>query len=1229
MTVSSSTRLLTALALLAGGLAVVAAPLHAAQADDPAYPYPFDNTDGDETVQLMNVPGWPSSLVTAGARSSFVTESLSGAVAQEYGLTTKDPTKISDQLRQSWTDDEPYGPLNEFGNLGADSLALGDLTGDGELDAAYLVRGTGGGDDQIHLFGSQPDGFPYLASIFLAPGALSLTVTEASQAGIDGAAQPGYIFVRYADQLRAVRFLSADFELREVTVSGEPAGALVDLYHRGTWLDPGQPAEYSAALRQRTIALLVNAGGSPAKLRAQLLSVNAHTDGDYTVDPPVLGTVSLGQLDGSNLHELTAAGTSTWQTGRVRYDWAAPLPNGGGLGILEPGYTLAMTGRTSANRNELRADYTAKEGGVLSSLTDSGGTQCGNDTPVELDVESYHGNSLIGCASIDSIGDADRLIQNIGRIGDTLGGQGPRFFDEKWVTKHSEAVDGNEVLAMPRPRVVLPCVWLTAAAGHTCSTNTNGGFGSDVTETAGNAALLTTVAAGRDTIDGAGFLDRQYQTGDAWLDADASATNDGGYFWWSPFDTSELVTDSAPLLVAPLSPVANKVEVNIPDSPIGNPPVITRSKPMPVAFLAAPPQVGGAGQEGDAPEFASTSGSTSGTTESTSSRVGVHVGMEYEDALSVNGISIEASLENEVSDETTLEKTITTSQAFRGLVDEDVVVYRTVPTIQWRGTVVRSSTGIGVGTKTSIDFPIDGVVTSAASVSSLARSYPDLYGPTGQLAPVLDDMFGHDVGDPGSYLSYGSAGQQVEQYCDGTLTPGGDRQLRALDPLVPVNPFLATPTIPSLPDILVSSSHDVLTGTGNAEGATFSIENSTTNSRVQTTSLDLSITGKGGYITGGVSGGHTWGAGWSSTLADGVEFASFVGHIPSANPALASETYSWRSFLCQKSIGDSIGTPITAWVLNYAVDGYDGSGGMAPLAPLVATGPVESQGTAPGATVLKWKQDSGTVETYGWKIEAIGTHDVRTGEFSYASPKLSNETDPHIHAVPIDQKLLSGQLYRWKVDATDFFGNAVSSDWEYFVTNDEASSPDGPTAITDRVNTVEDKAVTIDAVANDQSPAGGAVTLAVASEPIMGEVTVKDGVLRYDPDRDACGLDAFDYRITDKFGKSSTATDIVKVDCVNDAPVAVNDRVRMPKGENTLRLLAPGPLGNDVDAEHQDLIAKLLGRPSVGRVRLGAAGALLLRLPADRARTGKVKVRYKACDPEGACSIGVITVVLR
>ena len=98
---------------------------------------------------------------------------------------------------------------------------------------------------------------------------------------------------------------------------------------------------------------------------------------------------------------------------------------------------------------------------------------------------------------------------------------------------------------------------------------------------------------------------------------------------------------------------------------------------------------------------------------------------------------------------TRLERTITTAQAFRGLEDQDVVVYRTVPSVQWRGRSRSSSTGVGAGTR-SVDLPTDGIVTSAASVTSLARKYPDLFGPTGQLRPAVDQIFSHDVGDPGS-----------------------------------------------------------------------------------------------------------------------------------------------------------------------------------------------------------------------------------------------------------------------------------------------------------------------------------------------------------------------------------------------------------------------------------------------------------------------------------------------
>ena len=1203
MTVSAPTRLFAALALLAGGLAAVAAPLPAAQADDP-YPYPFLDADHDEIITLLDVPGYASSLVTRGGEASWLSGTLNSTVAQEYGLTAARATDISDTLRQTWVDEQDYPHLSGNGITGADSVALGYLTNDGDdLAAAYLIKGTGGADDHVQIYGPQSRGFEGYNGIDVAPGALSLTVTEPA------AGQPAYIFLRYADHLGALS-VSTDGELVPVTVTGAPTGSYLDLYHRGTWLDEGSAKNTALDERKRAFAVLTDNGGTPDKLQARLLTVAGHTATSVTVAATTFSTV----------HELASSGTRSWlPTGRVRYAFAGgtesfPLTNG------NPQYVLALTGRDTAagggqEHNHLQATLKGSNAAV-SSLSDTNGTQCGDDTALEIDVESYHADTLLGCASVDINGNADRLVQNMGRIHYTSG-----FPFPAWLGQHSNAVNDEDRLGQLNPRIVLPCVTLMAAKGNTCSIGaTAPGDG------AGNAALQTTVAGDRDTSASDPTFRFQYQTGDAWLDQVKPATvGAAGTFLWTKLDGDEEVGANAPLLVAPFPLTANEVDVHIPDSP----PVLTRSKPIPVAFLAAPPQVGGAGQQGDAPEFASTTGSSSGTSTSTSSRIGVHIGMNYEDPLGANGVAVEASLESEVSDDTEIERTITTSQAFRGLVDQDVVVYRTVPTVQWRGEIVHSSTGVGAGTATSIDFPTANVVTSAASVSSLARSYPDLFGPTGQLKPVLDEVFNHDIGDPGSYMRYGTDGAAVDGYCDGSLTSGGDRELRALDPLSPGNPYLAKPADPPRPDILVSAQHDVQTGTGNSEGATFSIENSTTNSRVQSTSLDVSVTAKAGYVTGGVSGGYTWGTGWTSTISDGAEFASFVGHIPSANPAFDSETYSWRSFLCQKTIGDSVGAPITAWVLDYAVDGYAGSGGMAPLAPVTATGPIESQGTDPAGTVLRWQQDSGTVETYGWKVEAIGTHDTRSGEIAYASPKESKDTNPLVHAVPVTDKLLPGQLYRWKVDATDFFGNTVSSDWEYFVTNDDASSIDGPTAVADRVDTVEDRGVAIDAAANDTNPAGGAVALTVVSAPLMGKVTVNNGVLRYAPDHDACGLDAFDYRVTDKNGRSSTATDIVKVDCVNDAPVVVNDRVRMPKGESTLRLLAPGPLGNDLDAEQEDLVAKLLAKPKFGKVKLGAAGALLLRLPEGQARRGSLRLRYQACDPEGACSVGLITVMLR
>jgi hypothetical protein len=598
--------------------------------------------------------------------------------------------------------------------------------------------------------------------------------------------------------------------------------------------------------------------------------------------------------------------------------------------------------------------------------------------------------------------------------------------------------------------------------------------------------------------------------------------------------------------------------------------------------------------------------------------------MEWEDPIGANGVSGEVSLEEEVENESSIDRTISTAQAFRGLVDEDAVVYRRVPIEQWRGTVTGSSTGVGIGTPMTVDLIGDRIITSAASVSSMALTYPDLYGENGQLRPVLDAVFSHDVGDPGSYLEDDAGGLAIDGYCDGTRIDGGDRELRRLPSVVALNAWIDEPPPPPLPDILVSDTHQVLIGTGNAEGASFGIENSQTNSRVQTTSIDVDVSFRVGYFSGGVTGGHSWGSGWSSTIASGVEFASYVGHIPSDNPAMQSETYSWRSFLCQKTVSDELGIPVSAWVFNYATDGYTGSGGLDELAPVVATGPVESESTDPAATELSWNQDSGTVETYQWRLEAVGVQDKHSGEIAYDTPRQSKELNPLTHTVPVGAALLPGQLYRWKVVATDFFDNEVSSDWEYFVTDGLSG---GLTAVDDRATGTEDTSLAIDVTANDQNPGRGPLDLAVVDTPLDGRVSVVDEFFRYEPRADACGFDSFDYRIIDGQGRRSTATVTVKVRCVNDRPVAERDYLEIQRGQDDLFVPAPGLLASDYDVDGDLLTARLIRAPKGARIRLGPRGALRIQLLPGFDRPGKLRIRYRACD--GATCSDVTTAVVR
>lgn len=468
-------------------------------------------------------------------------------------------------------------------------------------------------------------------------------------------------------------------------------------------------------------------------------------------------------------------------------------------------------------------------------------------------------------------------------------------------------------------------------------------------------------------------------------------------------------------------------------------PAIEVVRPVPVAVLAAPPYVAGAGQQPSIPPaFGTTDSETASEDSTTATRVGASVGVNWSSPSGMHGAGFEVSYEREAAREESTFTTTTLTQSFSGLAEQDAIVYNATTMWALTGMVLEDSTGLGVGGETQIRQPRSSVMTSS-SVERLAREHPNPYGDGLPLGEGLREILSHEPGDPGSYLSYyggsGPAGASVDEVCIGSRTESPD-----VGSGVTPNPFTQeeAPLDTDVPAVLVSPNFQVLAGTPNAETASVSIDSGTEQSYLATHSVDATVTGQAFYVTASASAGGSWGSGWTYSVSEGTSFDGSVGHIPSAE--LDDETYEWRMFVCKQELGQRPGFrgSLPVWVVNYTVDGYQGSGGLS-LGPIEAVAPVESA-TADREPQLVWRQDEGTIERFDWELEAIGAPDSRTGSVEYASMEEGlNPGRVEADVVGDGDPLLPEQTYRWRVTATDFFGNTTGTAYEYFVT---AGPPD-------------------------------------------------------------------------------------------------------------------------------------------------------------------------------------------
>ncbi|MGI3171604.1 Ig-like domain-containing protein, partial [Pseudooceanicola sp. C21-150M6] len=180
---------------------------------------------------------------------------------------------------------------------------------------------------------------------------------------------------------------------------------------------------------------------------------------------------------------------------------------------------------------------------------------------------------------------------------------------------------------------------------------------------------------------------------------------------------------------------------------------------------------------------------------------------------------------------------------------------------------------------------------------------------------------------------------------------------------------------------------------------------------------------------------------------------------------------------------------------------------------------------------------------------------------------------------------------------------------------------DAPTAVDDTADTDEDTPVTIDVLANDTDPDGDPLTIASVEQPANGTVEIVDGKLVYTPDENFNGEDTITYTVTDPDGNTSTATVVVTVDPVNDAPDAVDDTAETDEDTPvTIDVLA-----NDTDVDGDDLTIQSVEQPANGTVEI--VDGKLVYTP-DPDFSGTETITYTIVDEEGLTDTATVTVTV-
>ncbi|MBD3750278.1 MAG: tandem-95 repeat protein [Sphingobacteriales bacterium] len=199
-----------------------------------------------------------------------------------------------------------------------------------------------------------------------------------------------------------------------------------------------------------------------------------------------------------------------------------------------------------------------------------------------------------------------------------------------------------------------------------------------------------------------------------------------------------------------------------------------------------------------------------------------------------------------------------------------------------------------------------------------------------------------------------------------------------------------------------------------------------------------------------------------------------------------------------------------------------------------------------------------------------------------------------------------------------------------------------PSADNDYYQTLEDTPIRIQTpgvLVNDKDPDADLIHLVLdsAKDPDVGSGSItgtkrsfrtlhgtvdiqNDGSFIYTPDLNFNGIEKFIYKVSDGSLKSNYAVVTIKIQAVNDPPVAMDDQYTTLEDTPV-----SGSVGdNDNDAENDALYFTQLTPPQRGQIIFNADGTFTYTpAPNDN---GSVNFDYQVCDPSGACDTATVTI---